>query len=512
VSGLQVSPLQGLDKLTESKGTNPEFTDSGEFPDSGVVEPGQSVAGTHTPAEPGATREVFVAQIVVLDTSALMSDPDGIFDAYPGADMVVPLTVVQELDGLKKRLDPAGAAARDVLRRIEQLRLAAGGDLRKPLDRPFGGTVRMQVNGIQAGLLLEQGLTADTPDNKIVGTALGLANASPDEGPVVVVSNDTALRLTAAAVGLAAVEHNPLDQIPAHARPEGWVMLDADATVVDALFDKHQVPTAEVTGAADLEENTFAVLRSGTSSALARVSAGNLNLLETLSPVWGLKAANKEQRFALDLLLDDDVKVIVLDGPAGTGKTLCAVAAALHMVVEQHRFERLSVYRPVIPVGHADLGYLPGTLDEKIDPWMAAITDAVAALSGDGAADRRRRQDGGRGKVAQDSLDYIKAQGLLTMESVTHLRGRTLHSTFVLVDEAMNLSPQVGKTLLTRIGADSKIVLTGDTSQIDAPFLSEQTNALTAVVSAFSGQACFGHVRLTRGERSPVAELAARLM
>ncbi len=229
-------------------------------------------------------------------------------------------------------------------------------------------------------------------------------------------------------------------------------------------------------------------------------------------PVWGLKAANKEQRFALDLLLDDEVKVIVLDGPAGTGKTLCAVAAALHMVVEQHRFERLSVYRPVIPVGHADLGYLPGTLDEKIDPWMAAITDAVAALSGDGAAASRRRQDGGRGKVAQDSLDYIKAQGLLTMESVTHLRGRTLHSTFVLVDEAMNLSPQVGKTLLTRIGADSKIVLTGDTSQIDAPFLSEQTNALTAVVSAFSGQACFGHIRLTRGERSPVAELAARLM
>jgi PhoH-like ATPase len=173
----------------------------------------------------------------------------------------------------------------------------------------------------------------------------------------------------------------------------------------------------------------------------------------------------------------------------------------------------LSVYRPVIPVGHADLGYLPGTLDEKIDPWMAAITDAVAALSGDGS-DRRRRasSEGGRGKVAQDSLDYIKAQGLLTMESVTHLRGRTLHSTFVLVDEAMNLSPQVGKTLLTRIGADSKIVLTGDTSQIDAPFLSEQTNALTAVVSAFSGQACFGHVRLTRGERSPVAELAARLM
>jgi PhoH-like ATPase len=468
-----------------------------------------------TAAHPGAGKEVAtgvgIAKIVVLDTSALMSDPEGIFDAFPGADMVIPLTVVQELDGLKKRLDPAGGAARDVLRRIEQLRLAAGGDLRKPLERPLGGTVRMQVNGVSTTLLQEHGLPADTPDNRIVGTALGLATASPDDGPVLVVSNDTALRLTAAAVGLAAIEHNPLDVVPAHARPEGWVALDAQTAVVDSLFDNHQVPVDDVDGASELAENTFTVLRSGTSSALARVRSGELHLLETLAPVWGLKAANKEQRFALDLLLDDEVKVIVLDGPAGTGKTLCAVAAGLHMVVEQHRFERLSVYRPVIPVGHADLGYLPGTLDEKIDPWMAAITDAVAALSGDGA-DRRRRQDGGRGKVAQDSLDYIKAQGLLTMESVTHLRGRTLHSTFVLVDEAMNLSPQVGKTLLTRIGADSKIVLTGDTSQIDAPFLSEQTNALTAVVSAFSGQSCFGHVRLTRGERSPVAELAARLM
>jgi PhoH-like ATPase len=495
----------------EESGEREPETDAQRAPETGAPQAAETGARGAVAAHPG-TREAIIAKIVVLDTSALMSDPEGIFDAFPGADMVIPLTVVQELDGLKKRLDPAGGAARDVLRRIEQLRLAAGGDLRKPLERPFGGTVRMQVNGVSTTLLQEHGLPADTPDNRIVGTALGLATASPDDGPVLVVSNDTALRLTAAAVGLAAIEHNPLDVVPAHARPEGWIALDAQTQVVDALFDNHQVPVDDVVGASELAENTFAVLRSGTSSALARVRTGQLNLLETLTPVWGLKAANKEQRFALDLLLDDEVKVIVLDGPAGTGKTLCAVAAGLHMVVEQHRFERLSVYRPVIPVGHADLGYLPGTLDEKIDPWMAAITDAVAALSGDGAADRRRRQDGGRGKVAQDSLDYIKAQGLLTMESVTHLRGRTLHSTFVLVDEAMNLSPQVGKTLLTRIGADSKIVLTGDTSQIDAPFLSEQTNALTAVVSAFSGQSCFGHVRLTRGERSPVAELAARLM
>ena len=461
-------------------------------------------------AEPLTRSAAQTGQIVVLDTSALMADPEGIFDAYPGADLVIPLAVIQELDGLKKRLDPAGAAARDVLRRVEALRLAAGGDLREPLLRRVGGTVRMQVNGVHAALLRRYGLHADSPDNRIVGTALALAAAQPDGPQVLVVSNDTALRLTAAAVGLAAAEHNPLDAAPAHARPDGWIALEVSPEVLDQLFENRLIDAASV-GASDVAENTFVVLRAGTSSALARYRDGLLRVLDQLPPIWGLRPANKEQRFALDLLLDDDVRVIVLDGPAGTGKTLCAVAAGLHMVVEQHRFERMSVYRPVIPVGQADLGYLPGTLDEKIDPWMAAITDAVAALSGDGL-DRRRRQEGTRGKVAQDSLDYIKAQGLLTMESVTHLRGRTLHSTFVLVDEAMNLSPQVGKTLLTRIGADSKIVLTGDTSQIDAPFLSERTNALTAVVSAFAGQPCFGHVRLTRGERSPVAELAARLM
>ncbi|HEX7107075.1 MAG TPA: PIN domain-containing protein, partial [Acidothermaceae bacterium] len=272
------------------------------------------VDGTARPArardrEAHMVNATRTAQTVVLDTSALMSDPEGIFDAYLGADMVLPLTVVQELDGLKKRLDPAGAAARDVLRRIEALRLAAGGDLSKPFERQLGGTVRMQVNGVQAALLREHGLDADTPDNRIVGTALGLAAAAPHDGPVLVVSNDTALRLTAAAVGLAAAEHNPLDAVPAHARPEGWVNLDADAEAAEELFEQHLVPVSRIPAASDVVENTFAVLRSGTSSALARVRAGSLHLLESLPPVWGLKAANKEQRFALDLLLDDDVKV-----------------------------------------------------------------------------------------------------------------------------------------------------------------------------------------------------------
>lgn len=441
---------------------------------------------------------------IVLDTSALVADPEGVFLGYPGCDLVVPLTVIEELDGLKKRLDSVGMAARDVLRRIEKIRVDAGGDLESRQPLPDGATVRVALNGVNVGLLREHGLDADKPDNRIIGTALGQRY---DAGRSVrLVSNDTGMRVKAATFGLHAGEHDPLDGAVQSGDDLGWRELDVDATVVDALYagDLEADGVADV--AAALRVNEFGVLHAGSQSALVRRHADGLSLIGNDHHAWDLRPRNKEQRFALDLLLDDDVKVVALDGPAGTGKTLTAVAAALQQVVEERRYSRICVYRPVVPVGKADVGYLPGTLDEKLDPWMAAITDAVYALTGPDHAGRRSRED------ATEVLDEIRARGQLTMESVTHLRGRTLHSSFVIIDESMNLSPQVGKTILTRIAADSKVVFTGDTSQIDAAFLSAQTNALTALVTAFAGQECFGHVRLLRGERSPLAELAARLL
>jgi PhoH-like ATPase len=436
---------------------------------------------------------------VVLDTSALVADPAGVFEAYPDADLVLPLIVIEELDGLKKRLDPVGAAARDVLRRIEGFRNAAGGDLRARCPLPGGGTLRVELNGVQTSLLREHGLDVEKPDNRIIGAALGLAPA--DRRGVRVVSNDTALRVKAATFGLSAAEHDPLGTASRAPHGAGWRDIDVDPALIDAVYSGAAVPR-DAAGEIDrLAVNEFAVLHAGSQSALVRRCADGLRVVPSDLGAWDLRPRNKEQRFALDLLLDDDVRVVALDGPAGTGKTLAAVAAGLQLCVEEGRFARMCVYRPVVPVGKADLGYLPGTLDEKLDPWMAAITDAVYALTDD-----RSRDDASR------VLEEIHARGQLTMESVTHLRGRTLHNSFVLVDEAMNLSPQVGKTILTRIAADSKVVFTGDTSQIDAAFLSEQTNALTALITAFAGQPCFGHVRLVRGERSPLAELAARLL
>lgn len=446
--------------------------------------------------------ETLTRTQVVLDTSALVADSEGVFHAYPDADLIVPLTVIEELDGLKKRLDAVGAAARDVLRRIEKIRIEAGGDLENRQPLGDGSTLRVALNGVQTSLLREHGLDPEKPDNRIIGTALGQRTTG---GPHVrLVSNDTGMRVKAATFGLDATEHDPLDSARRDDQELGWRELHVDPSVVDALYDHDDDSDAGTITAGvreQLELNEFGVLHAGSQSALVRRRPTGLALVPNEHHAWDLRPRNKEQRFALDLLLDDDVKVVALDGPAGTGKTLTAVAAALQQVVEERRYSRICVYRPVVPVGKADVGYLPGTLDEKLDPWMAAITDAVYALT-----ENRSRED------ATEVLDQIRERGQLTMESVTHLRGRTLHSSFVIIDESMNLSPQVGKTILTRIAADSKVVFTGDTSQIDAAFLSEQTNALTALITAFAGQECFGHVRLLRGERSPLAELAARLL
>ena len=434
---------------------------------------------------------------LVVDTSALVADPDGFLSAYPEHDLVVPLVVLEELDGLKKRLDPVGRAAREVLRHVERLRNTAGGDLTLPLDLPTGGTLRVALNGVEVSLLHEHGLDPEKNDNRIIGVALGLVGRAP---AVEVVSADAAVRLKAATFGLRSSDHEVVrDRVVE--RPAGWRELEVGSQLIDALYAGDGTPAGVQDVLAELPGNRFGVLRAGSQSVLVRHRDARLDVLSTDVEAWGMRPRNKEQRFALSLLLDPDVPVVALDGPAGTGKTLCAVAAGLDQVVEQRRYARLCVYRPVIPVGKADLGYLPGTLDEKLDPWMAAIADAVYALT-----EHRSRED------AQQVIEAIKSRGQLVMESVTHLRGRTLHGSFVLIDEAQNLPPDVVKTILTRIGEGSKVVFTGDTTQIDAAFLSEATCGLSVLVTAFDGQDCFGHVRLTKGERSRVAELAASLL
>ena len=282
----------------------------------------------------------------------------------------------------------------------------------------------------------------------------------------------------------------------------GWFTQEVPTAIVNSLYEDGEVATESFGPDLTLTINEFAVIRSGSQSALVRCNGEMVDLLPASSPeAWGLRARSKEQRFALELLMDPDVSVVALDGQAGTGKTVMAIAAGLEQVVESRLYERLAIYRPLVPVGRADVGFLPGGLDEKLDPWMSAIHDAIVALT-----DQRSSND------AKRLIDDLTARSQLSLESVTFLRGRSLHRQFVVVDEAQNLEPTTLKTILTRIGEGTKVVFTGDTSQIDAPYMGESNNALAVLIQAFANQSCFGHVTLASCERSEVASLAAQLL
>ena len=436
----------------------------------------------------------------VIDTSVLIADPHCLA-SFGNAALVIPLTVVEELDSLKTRPDDVGRSARTALRAIEDLRVQHGGSLAEPVSVGTG-TVQIEINGVQKHLLVEHGLDPHVPDNRIIGAALGQTGI----GPTVMVSNDAALRIKAAHLGVGAAEHQPTRRVRSE-RPMGWCVITTTYEVIDCLYAAGAVDVSAVVGGLEgrntsLTENEFAVLRSGSQSALTRRIGGELVLLPHGVPEpWGLRPRNKEQRFALELLLDPEIAVIALDGRAGTGKTILAIAAALEQVVEQPRYERVAVYRPLVPVGRADVGFLPGGLDEKLDPWMSAIHDAIVALT-----------DRGSSRDARRLIDELTARGQLSLESVTFLRGRSLQRQIVVIDEAQNLEPTTLRTILTRVGDGTKVVFTGDTSQIDAPYLGESNNALAVLTNAFTDQPCFGHVTLTSCERSDVASLAAELL
>jgi PhoH-like ATPase len=397
-------------------------------------------------------------------------------------------------------MDDVGRSARTALRTIEDLRKKAGGSLAEPMrvhHEPDYGTVQIEVNGIQRHLLIEHGLDPEIPDNRIIGAALGQARVAPTR----MISNDAALRIKAAHLGLQAEEHQPVGAGQS-TRPMGWVTIDTSVENIDSLYSSGGIEVSSLNTPGPFVENNFAVVRSGSQSALTRCVNNELKVLPHNAPeAWGLRSRSKEQRFSLELLLDPEITVIALDGRAGTGKTVMAIAAGLEQVVETRRYERLAVYRPLVPVGRADVGFLPGDLNEKLDPWMAAIHDAIVALT-----DQRSSRD------AVGLIDDLTDRGQLTLESVTFLRGRSLQQQFVVVDEAQNLEPTTLKTILTRIGEGTKVVFTGDTSQIDAPYMGETNNALAVLIHAFAGQRCFGHVTLAACERSEVASLAAELL
>lgn len=418
----------------------------------------------------------------VLDTSVLLSDPRAIF-RFAEHEVVLPVVVINELE--KKRNDPEiGYFARQALRFLDDLRRE-----HERLDFPIavgsGGTLRVELNHVDASIL-PTGFQLGDNDSRILAVA---ANLRAEGFQVTVVSKDLPMRVKAASIGLKAEEY--LAELATDAEWGGVAELDIQAAELDQLYDNGTIDA--VAAAADLPTNTGLVLQSERGSALGRLRDGQIHLVRADRDVFGVHGRSAEQRLAIDLLLDEEVGIVSLGGRAGTGKSALALCAGLELVLERRQHRKIMVFRPLYAVGGQDLGYLPGTEGEKMNPWAQAVFDTLGAL------------------VSKEVIDEVVSRGILEVLPLTHIRGRSLHDTFVIVDEAQSLERNVLLTMLSRIGQKSKVVLTHDVAQRDNLRVGRH-DGIASVVETLKGQSLFGHVTLTRSERSSIAALVTHLL
>jgi PhoH-like ATPase len=434
----------------------------------------------------------------ILDTNVFLYDPRAL-DVFEEHEIVIPMTVIEEIDRFKKDVNETGRNARSTSRRLDALR--EQGSLRGGVSLPGGGSLRVDYADGDADLLrITWGV--DSNDNRILQTAVRLTQQHGDA--VVLVTRDTNMRLKADALGVLAedYENAHLDVDEAWT---GVVERYVPLEVVQAVAAGSDVGLDE-TGL--IPPNAFVVLKAlgeEVRPAMARVRPDG-QMLRPVAPhregSWGVTARNKEQWFAMDLLLDPEVQLVTLHGMAGTGKTLLAMACGLKQVADQQRYRKLLVSRPVFPLGR-DIGFLPGDLNEKLNPWMKPIFDNLEFLLSSRPKTRRSNEP---------EYQYLLDSKIIEVEALTYIRGRSIPQQFLIIDEAQNLTPHEVKTVLTRAGEGTKIVLTGDPQQIDNPYVDELSNGLTYVVERFKSDGIAGHVTLRKGERSPLAELAARLL
>ncbi|MBA2319246.1 MAG: PhoH family protein [Euzebyales bacterium] len=434
----------------------------------------------------------------VLDTCVLLADPRAPY-RFDEHEVVLPLVVVEELDKNKTRMDEVGRNARTALRMIEELRERSGSGLREAVALPGGGSLRIEGNHVDTQL--PRYLDPTKPDHRILAVALALGGT--------LVTKDTSLRIKGSQLG-AMVEDYRADTVHVDERYTGIAELDVDQGTLDVLHRDGKAQLRHGHTAEDSWVNQCMVLRSGQSaSGLARVvdvtdEAVTVQRVCGNSRAFGVSPRDVRQTFALDLLTDPGVGCVSLMGMAGTGKTFLALAAGLELVMEARAFRRLSVYRPLVAVGRQEVGYLPGDLDEKLQPWMAAVHDNLYSLF-------RRDEDGSFGgdpRHVQTCVDALLERGQLEMAAITYLRGRSITDEYVIVDEAQNLELPTLKVILTRMAAGSKLVFCGDLSQVDNPYISPY-GGMAALIEKLKGSHLFGHVTMAKGVRSPLAELAA---
>ncbi len=431
----------------------------------------------------------------VLDTNVLLHDPGALF-AFEENAVVLPIYVIEEIDKFKREMSELGRSARGVSRSLDELR--AQGNLAEGVDLPRGGHLRVAFSNRL--LPTAVAMTSHEVDSKIIAVALDVKEKSP-ERPTILVSKDVNLRIRADALGLVAADYEH-DRTRIDELYTGVMDLTVPGSDIDRLYRGGGLDAPENSTA-----NQFVQLLdrdNDSHTAVGRVD-GTGQRLEPLSRqrerVWGISPRNREQSFALNLLLDDRIKLVTIIGKAGTGKTLLALAAAMRKAHEEKVYQRVLVSRPIFPLGR-DIGYLPGDIEEKLQPWMQPIFDNLELLMGITGEDRKN------GRSYEEMLHL----GMLEIEPLTYIRGRSIPHQFLIVDEAQNLTVHEVKTIVSRAGEGTKIVLTGDPYQIDNPYMDANSNGLVHTVNRFRGHGIAGHITLMKGERSELAELAANVL
>ncbi len=439
----------------------------------------------------------------VLDTNVLLHDPDSMF-VFADNKVVIPMTVIEELDALKRYNDELGRSSRVISRKLDLLRKK--GNIIQGVKLDSGGIIKIELDWDKE---LPQQFIENKADHRILAVAMKLKK---DGEKVIFITKDINLRIKAEALGIATQDYERA-KVKIDTVYTGIRELEVKSEFVDKIFSVGKMPLEDLVkeiGKLEVYYNEFLILKSDKShSVLTRVKKGNGNKKDLVLisskeiSVQGLKPLNVQQRFAMDLLLDDNLSLVTLIGVAGAGKTLLSLVCGLYKVLEEKVYRRLLISRPVVPMGR-DIGYLPGSKEEKLSSWLGAIYDNLDYLV--------EKMYKNNVEKAQATVDYYFESGLIEIEALTYLRGRSLPNQFFIIDDAQNLTPHEIKTIVSRAGEGSKIVLTGDPYQIDNPYLDDSSNGLVYLVDRFKGQEIFGHITFTKSERSQLAALAAELL
>ena len=428
----------------------------------------------------------------VLDTNVLLHDPDAI-NSFKNSKVVIPMTVIEELDNFKRISDERGRSARLIARNLDNLRKK--GKLSKGVELKNGSILKIELD-------YDVRLPGEFLVSKADHNILGIAKQLQEKGETVVfITKDINLRIKAEALGIETQDYER-EKVKVEELYCGWREIKLPADKIDEFYKNGKLSVKN-----GFSPNEAVLIKSDNGSAKSALAKYNafektiIPLFHINATPWGLKPLNMEQRFAIELLLCNDVSLVTLVGIPGAGKTLLSLAAGLQKTVEERQFRRLFIAKSVIPMGR-DIGFLPGTKEEKLTSWMGAIHDNLEYLVDRNHSDER----------TEEKIQYFFTTGQIEIESLTFIRGRSLPNQYIIIDDAQNLTPHEVKTIISRAGEGTKIVLTGDPYQIDSPYLDSSSNGLSYAVERMKGQEMFGHVTLTKNERSGLASLAAELL